>query len=217
MFLYVLITQVDLRSEFDQLLLPYTEDSGVTEEDVDAELAEALGQMARLREKGRNSKSLQRKIQDLKRLVELRALMVAKIATEAHLRMQELQSEFDQLLLPYVKDWGVTQDDIDEELAEALGKMARLRKKGRSSKVLLQKIKDFERLVELRDRLIVRHAFATSKREEKFGSECNQLSRTYTRVLGARAEAMPVLRTQKLLSPYTILVRSQESILIAIM
>ena len=55
-------------------------------------------------------------------------------------RMQEFQSEFDQLLCPYTENWGITKEDIDKELSDAHKKMSTLRKKDRHSKVLQHKI-----------------------------------------------------------------------------
>ena len=111
-------------------MLSYVEDWGVTEDDIDDELVEAQEKMQNLGKKRKPSKALQLKIQHFKRLVQLRNwLKVAKHASKTDVRVQELQSQFDQLLLPYTKDWGVRQDDIDDELAESQGKMKKLKKK----------------------------------------------------------------------------------------
>ncbi len=73
--------------------------------------------------------------------------------------MHELQSEFDKLLHHHVEDSGISKDDIDEELADAKERMAKLRKKGRHDtrlgKALQSRINDLGRLVELRDLLRV--------------------------------------------------------------
>ena len=72
-----------------------------------------------------------------------------------HGRLQDLKSEFDDLLRPYTENSGMTADDIDEDFAEATERMARLHKKGRHNKALQRKIDDFERLMELRLRISV--------------------------------------------------------------
>ena len=83
--------------------------------------------------------------------------------------MQELESEFKNLLLRYAERFGITKEDVDgelvditkeeinEELAEAQRRMESLRKKkrhdSRKGKVLQRQITDFERLAELGDRM----------------------------------------------------------------
>ena len=143
-----------LQSEFHQLLRPYTADSGMTKDDIDEELFNNQAKLRKFRKQGRHEtprgKKLQSKINDLKRLVELRRLLVSN-------RAQEFRSEFHKLLRPYTADSGMTKEDIDDELAEDRAAMARLFKKKlhetRKGKELQREIKDLERLVELRDLL----------------------------------------------------------------
>ena len=78
--MYLVIAQDKLQSEFDQLLLRWTESWGITEDDIEDELTDAQEKMEKLRKRGRNSELLQRKIQDLKRLVELRDLLRFKVS-----------------------------------------------------------------------------------------------------------------------------------------
>ena len=74
----------------------------------------------------------------------------------------QLQSEFDELLLPYTEDSDVCEEDIDEELADAQDRIAKLRNKDRHKTpegiALRQKVNDFEHLVQLRHHMVGRHA-----------------------------------------------------------
>ena len=92
-------------------------------------------------------KLLQRKINDFERLVKLRTLI-----DEAE--VQKLECEFENMLMPYTKQWGITKDEIDEELADAQARLAIMRVKGRQDtpegKATQHKISDFKRLIELR-------------------------------------------------------------------
>lgn len=184
--MHVRIVQGKLQSEFDRLLRPYAEYSGVTEDDIDDELSDAQERMTNLQKRRRHDtpegKALQRKITDLKLLVELRGLILAEKTSNALLRRQELQSEFDRLLRPYAEDWAVAEDDIDDELRDAQERMTKLREKGRHNKFLHQKITDFERLVELRD--LLRNP-PSVEGTEALGSKCDDVSRAHTEVTGA--------------------------------
>ena len=75
---------MQLRSEFDELLLPYTDNSDIGEEDIDEELAHAQDRILKLRRKDRHKTpegiAQQKKVKDLKHLVQLRQLMVARHA-----------------------------------------------------------------------------------------------------------------------------------------
>ena len=66
--------------EFDKLLRPYSKDSDICRDDIDDELVDAHERMEKLREKGRHEtkegSALQKKITDLKNLMELRQLVV---------------------------------------------------------------------------------------------------------------------------------------------
>jgi len=165
-----------LESEFNKLLLPYTKELGMTEDDIDDDLAAAQEMMATLRKKGRQDtprgEAVQRRITDLKRLVELRDL----IALE---HTKHLEAEFDKLLLPYTKDLAITEDDIDDELSDLQEMMATLRKKGRQDtprgKVVQRQIVDFKRLVELRHLIVKSRTGAdrdTGKERSTATSDC---------------------------------------------
>lgn len=165
-----------LQDEFNQLLLPYAEESGITEDDIDHELADAQKRMTHLRREGRDqtpeSQLLQLKINDFERLVKLRALMV-----EA--QIQEHESEFNKLLMPYTQQSGITEHHVDAELAYAQARMANLRTKDRQDKpdgkALQRKINDFERLVELRGLIMEKHAPDTHPTTQKVQSEFGRL------------------------------------------
>ena len=184
----VLVTQTNLRLEDETSLLACAEDSGAKEanaidtrtrmqkvraefnglfkryaDDIEEELSDARERMVALRKKGRHSKALQRQIKDLERLVELRKLMQAKNASDTNRSTEELQAEFDELLQPYTELSGMSKEDIDEDLSDARGRNATLLKKGRCNKILQQKVKDLERLVELRHQLFERRTFATNE------------------------------------------------------
>ena len=76
----------------------------------------------------------------------------------------QLEAEFDRLLLPYTEFYGTTTEDIDDDLAELREKMVKLRNKGRhntpNGKQLQRHISDFERLIKLRDLIVKGHAGA---------------------------------------------------------
>ena len=126
------------------------------------ELSQANERMEGLRAKGEHSESLQRKVANLERLIELRGLIDAEyvkerskyMEEERSKRMQQLQSEFSRLLHPYAEESGVTRDDIDDQLSQAKESMQHLRAKGKHTRskgqLLQRRIADFERLVELR-------------------------------------------------------------------
>ena len=69
------------QSEFDNLFQSYADVLGITKDDIVDELSDAKEMMANLRKKGREDtargKSLQRRIGDFERLVELRSLTCA--------------------------------------------------------------------------------------------------------------------------------------------
>ena len=159
-------------------MLACAEDWGVEDGDIDEELADARERTAKLRKNGRHSKILQRKIQDFERLLELRGLVVAKNVSDTNPPTEELQSEFDELLTPYAEESGMSEKDIEKELSDARERMAKLS----------VKIKDLERLAELRDQLLARQKFATNEQKENLGSEFDHLSRAYTATLGTDAE-----------------------------
>lgn len=70
-----------MQSEFDHIFRSYADVLGITKDDIDEELADAKEMLANLRNKGRQDttrgKSLQRRIADFERLVELRSLACA--------------------------------------------------------------------------------------------------------------------------------------------
>ena len=72
--------------------------------------------------------------------------------------IEKSQSEFDQLLRPYAEGSEIGRDDIDDELADAQVRMAKLRDKSRhetpEGAALQQKVTEFKRLVELRKVLV---------------------------------------------------------------
>ena len=70
------------QSKFDELLRAYTEDSGISRDDIDDELADAQQRMATLSRKGRHQtpegSALRNKIADFESLVELRKVVVGQ-------------------------------------------------------------------------------------------------------------------------------------------
>ena len=128
------------------------------------ELSQANERMEGLRAKGEHSESLQRKVANLERLIELRGLIDAEyvkertkymdertkymeertkyieaertkyMEAERSKRMQQLQSEFSRLLHPYAEESGVTRDDIDDQLSQAKERMQHLRAKGKHTR-----------------------------------------------------------------------------------
>ena len=80
-------------------------------------------------------------------------------------KIAKSQSEFDQMLRPLAENSDIGRDDIDDELADAQTRMAKLRDKGRhetpEGSTLQQKITDLKHLVELRQ-LVVGHPLLPS-------------------------------------------------------
>ena len=71
------------QAEFDELLHAYAEESGITKDDIEEELAEAEKCLVKLYKQNRHhtpkGQRMQRRVQDLKRLVELRDTMVTPL------------------------------------------------------------------------------------------------------------------------------------------
>ena len=71
------------QAEFDKLLHTYAEESGITKDDIEDELAEADKCLVKIHKKNRNhtpkGQRMQRRAQDFKRLVQLRDTMVTPL------------------------------------------------------------------------------------------------------------------------------------------
>ena len=98
----------ELQSGFDQLLRPYAEVSGVTEDDIDDELRGAQKRMTALRKKRRlRSKALPQKINDFQQLVKLRDLLRTPPATRTE---EVLESECDDVSRPHTEVTGASDE-----------------------------------------------------------------------------------------------------------